>query len=106
MTVKNQYELPELGYGYDALEPAYSAELLELHYSKHHQGYVNGANSTRKELAEARQMRDFDKIGLQLVGPHSAFAFLAQYRARRWKISIRSASTANRRGIREYRRVA
>lgn len=63
MTVNNRYELPRLGYEYDALEPTYSAELLELHYSKHHQGYVNGANSTREELAEARQKRDFEKIG-------------------------------------------
>ena len=31
-----KYTLPDLGYGYDALEPWYSAELLELHHGKHH----------------------------------------------------------------------
>ena len=35
-----RYELPALGYDYDALEPAYSAELLELHYASHHLAYV------------------------------------------------------------------
>jgi|SRR5690554_345946 len=31
----------ELGYSYDALEPYIDAETMELHYSKHHQGYYN-----------------------------------------------------------------
>jgi len=56
------YELPALGYAFDALEPAYSAELLELHYSKHHQAYVDGANETRKKLANARENADFEKL--------------------------------------------
>ena len=62
MSQSDRYALPELGYAYDALEPAYSAELLELHYTKHHQGYVNGANETRTALAEARESNDFDKL--------------------------------------------
>ncbi len=56
------YELPELGYGYDDLEPHYSSELLELHHTKHHQGYVNGANSTLEKLADARQSGDFGTL--------------------------------------------
>ena len=39
------YELPELDYPYDALEPHIAAEIMELHHSKHHQNYVNGANA-------------------------------------------------------------
>lgn len=54
--------LPELPYEYDALEPHYDAETLELHYSKHHQGYVNGFNKARKDLAAARQQGDFSAI--------------------------------------------
>ena len=38
------YELPELPYEYDALEPQLSSELLELHHSAHHAAYVKGAN--------------------------------------------------------------
>src|SRR3989338_5074849 len=37
--------LPELPYGLNALEPYISRETLEYHYGKHHQGYVNRANS-------------------------------------------------------------
>lgn len=37
-------ELPELPYAKDALEPHISAETLEYHYGKHHQGYVNKLN--------------------------------------------------------------
>lgn len=57
-----KYELPELGYAYDDLEPAYSAEILELHHSKHHKAYVDGANKTRESLAEARKNGDFAKV--------------------------------------------
>ncbi len=46
------YELPELPYGYDALEPYVSRELIELHHDAHHAAYVNGANG--RSLGRAR----------------------------------------------------
>ncbi|MDK7215212.1 MAG: superoxide dismutase [Corynebacterium pyruviciproducens] len=48
------YTLPELDYAYDALEPYISAEIMELHHSKHHAGYVKGANAALKALEEER----------------------------------------------------
>ena len=39
------YELPELTYGYDALEPHFDARTMEIHHSKHHQAYVTKANA-------------------------------------------------------------
>ncbi len=45
-----QFELPDLPYNYDALEPILSEEILNLHHQKHHNGYVNGANSTLDRL--------------------------------------------------------
>ncbi|MBU1141392.1 MAG: superoxide dismutase [Firmicutes bacterium] len=40
-----KYELPKLPYAYDALEPFIDARTMEIHYSKHHQGYVNNLNA-------------------------------------------------------------
>lgn len=50
-----QYELPQLDYAYDALEPHISGEIMEIHHTKHHQNYVNGANAALEKLAAARQ---------------------------------------------------
>ena len=47
------FELPELGYPYDALEPYIDKETMEIHHSKHHQTYVdklNGALKGHEEL--------------------------------------------------------
>lgn len=38
------FELPKLGYSYDALEPFIDAQTMEIHYTKHHQAYVNKLN--------------------------------------------------------------
>jgi Fe-Mn family superoxide dismutase len=56
------YELPELGYDYSALEPYYSAQMLELHHDKHHAAYVDGLNGVLDQLDEARSSDDFAAI--------------------------------------------
>ena len=38
------HSLPELGYSFDALEPHIDAKTMEIHYSKHHQAYVDKLN--------------------------------------------------------------
>lgn len=38
------FELPSLPYAFDALEPNFDARTMEIHYTKHHQGYVNNLN--------------------------------------------------------------
>ena len=57
-----KYELPDLPYDYSALEPHYSAEVLELHHDKHHKAYVDGANTTFEKLGQARDSGDFGSI--------------------------------------------
>jgi len=42
------YELPKLPYAYDALEPHIDARTMEIHYSKHHQAYVDNLNKAVK----------------------------------------------------------
>ncbi len=39
------FELPALGYAYDALEPAFDARTMEIHHTKHHNGYTNKLNA-------------------------------------------------------------
>lgn len=39
------FNLPELGYAYDALEPHIDARTMEIHHSKHHNGYTTKLNA-------------------------------------------------------------
>jgi len=52
---KKFYSLPELPYGYNALEPFISETQLKIHHDKHHAAYVNGANAILERLDKARQ---------------------------------------------------
>ena len=39
------FELPQLAYAYDALEPHIDARTMEIHHSKHHNGYTTNLNN-------------------------------------------------------------
>ena len=58
------FELPALGYAYDALEPTIDAKTMEIHHTKHHQGYVNKLNDAIKgtEL-EGKSIEEVCKTG-------------------------------------------
>ena len=64
----NKHLLPKLPYAFDALEPYMDAKTVEIHYSKHHQGYCDKLN-----LALEKHPALFDKkveellIGLDSV---------------------------------------
>ncbi len=47
-----KFKLPELGYAYDALEPFIDARTMEIHYSKHHNGYTNNLNAALEKHPE------------------------------------------------------
>ena len=47
-----KYELPQLPYGYDALEPYIDAKTMEVHYTKHHQAYTNNLNAALEKHPE------------------------------------------------------
>ena len=59
------YTLPALPYANDALEPHFDAQTMEIHHSKHHQGYVNKfnaamENSELKEKSVEEILKDYD----------------------------------------------
>ncbi len=61
------YELPDLGYAYDALEPQIDARTMEIHHSKHHNAYVTNLNAALEgsELAElpiCQLVQELDKV--------------------------------------------
>lgn len=43
---ENPFSLPKLPYAYDAMEPFIDKQTMEIHYTKHHQAYVNKLNET------------------------------------------------------------
>lgn len=46
------YTLPSLPYAYDALEPHFDKQTMEIHHTKHHRAYVNNANAALESLPE------------------------------------------------------
>lgn len=55
------FTLAPLPYAYDALEPFIDKETMEIHYTKHHQGYVNNLN----KAIENSSVVDFKLSALQ-----------------------------------------
>ncbi|EDV28219.1 Superoxide dismutase [Mn] 1, mitochondrial [Trichoplax sp. H2] len=59
---RRKHDLPPLPYAYNALEPTISAEIMELHHSKHHQTYVTNLNAAEEKLAEATSKNDISGV--------------------------------------------
>lgn len=54
----NEHTLPQLPYTYNALEPVISAQIMEIHHTKHHQAYVTNLNAAEKAYASAVSNKD------------------------------------------------
>ena len=52
-----KHELPKLGYAYDALEPYIDARTMEIHYTKHHQTYVDKLNAVLEKHPELQNKK-------------------------------------------------
>jgi Fe-Mn family superoxide dismutase len=59
--VRTKVSLPDLDWDFNALEPHISAQINELHYTKHHQTYVNGYNQAIEQHAEAKAKGEVKK---------------------------------------------
>ncbi|MDF2551986.1 MAG: superoxide dismutase [Chryseobacterium sp.] len=60
------FELPKLGYSYDALEPTIDAKTMEIHHTKHHQAYIDNLNKAIEgtEL-EGKSIEEVCKTGTE-----------------------------------------
>jgi len=47
-----RFELPQLPYAYDALEPHIDARTMEIHHGKHHAAYTNNLNNALESAKE------------------------------------------------------
>jgi len=62
------HKLPELGYKYDALEPYIDAKTMEIHYTKHHQAYIDKLNVALEKYPELQKkevdelLKDFNSV--------------------------------------------
>jgi Fe-Mn family superoxide dismutase len=55
------FELPKLTFSYDSLEPYIDTKTMDIHYSKHHQGYVNKLNIALEDHATLQKF-SLDKL--------------------------------------------
>jgi Fe-Mn family superoxide dismutase len=69
------FELPQLTYAYDALEPHIDARTMEIHHSKHHNGYtsklnaaIEGTDFADKSIEEICTGMDMNNSGIRNNG--------------------------------------
>lgn len=56
------FKLPELSYSFDGLEPHIDAKTMEIHYTKHHQGYVNKLNKAIEGYSDLEEEDSIEEI--------------------------------------------
>jgi Fe-Mn family superoxide dismutase len=71
------FELPKLGYAYDALEPFIDARTMEIHHTKHHQAYITNLNAALEKHPELKVdtmdalvelLKDLSKVPADIKG--------------------------------------
>ncbi len=68
------FELPNLPYAYDALEPEISKQTLEFHHDKHHAAYVNKLN----DLIKGTEFENADIVDIIMKSDGGIFNNAAQ----------------------------
>jgi len=56
------FKLPDLQYDFGALEPSISAQIMEIHYTKHHQTYITNLNASLEQYEDAQAKGDVAKM--------------------------------------------
>ena len=69
------FELPQLPYAYDALEPHIDARTMEIHHSKHHNAYVTNLNAAiagtdleGKSIVDLMKNLDMNNMAVRING--------------------------------------
>lgn len=70
-SMRSKHTLPDLPYDFNALEPIISAEIMQIHHTKHHATYVNNLNVAEEKLHDAVAKSDVSAI----IGMHGALKF-------------------------------
>ncbi|XP_042859332.1 superoxide dismutase [Mn], mitochondrial-like, partial [Penaeus japonicus] len=63
---RGAHALPPLKYDFNALEPHISGMIMEIHHTKHHQGYINNLIAATKKLVEAEAANDVSAMNALL----------------------------------------
>jgi Fe-Mn family superoxide dismutase len=63
---KAGFVLDALPYAYDALEPIIDKETMNIHYNKHHAGYVNNLNAALQQEPYVKEFADLSLEGILL----------------------------------------
>lgn len=63
------YTLPKLPYAYDALEPYIDAQTMEIHYTKHHQAYIDNLNKALEKYPKLQEIPLFELLSDLSVVP-------------------------------------
>ncbi len=70
------FTLPDLPYGYDALEPFIDAETMHLHHDKHHASYIDNLNKLNVDnLSLEALLKSKDQKIINNVGGHANHSF-------------------------------
>jgi superoxide dismutase, Fe-Mn family len=85
------HTLPQLPYGYDALEPSIDKMTMEIHHTKHHQAYINNLNAALEKYPELQEKsvedllmdinavpEDIKQVVINNAGGHANHSFFWQ----------------------------
>lgn len=108
------FELPDLPYSYDALEPHFDARTMEIHHSKHHAGYtaklnaaVSGSALENQDIEELLSNLDMSNTALRNNGGgyfnHNLFWEILSPEASEMSVELSAAINASFGSFEEFK---